>query len=790
MVTRNRILVIVLCLPLLLVAAGCGSNQERAASYVARGNRYMQSGDAMRAILEYKNALQLNPRSSAALLAMGKAYVAEKQYLEAYRSLNAALELSPKLDPARLEIAKILSGGQPKLALEQISKLRKPESFEPQVSIVKASALIALKNYKQAADVLQKTRGADTSAEAQKLLAICLEQTGDYKAMLEAADKSASLAPKSSFPYLFKAKFDADHGDKAGAVKELDQMVKADPKDSARLMRAKAFEELRMLPEAREAYEKLPNSVEMQKQRAGFYLRQGEKDKVQEILESILAKDPTDVQTTLALVEILQSKGDSSGSLKRIDEALGHDIKSDLKDRLLLTKASIIADKGDRDKAAAICLDVLRENQGDYNAHLLLGRLLLNEGKYEEAQIHLQQAATGMPKNVDACILLAHSQLLNKNEAMAANTLLGGVKQNPKNDRLRMEYFRFLLSKKNLADAVALMNKGLEIEPANPVFLEARGSLLASQTQYSKAEADFGQMIKLAPDSSAGYIEMGRLMLTQSKPDKAIGWLKQALSAKKGWEMAIPILAAACDKAGQDKSCMDLIVSETAKRPTASGFLQIGRVYAMHKDLADAQKAFSKASQLAPDSILPLKAMAVVLTMQGKIDSAIAQEEKMYRIDPSESNALNLAMLYEQRGRTADASHLLDALLHKSGNSPAVMNDLAYFYAQYSADPKVLKKAAKLATEALAGQPQNAVFLDTAAWVAYRQGDLGAAWSRIRSALLLKPDDGSMNLHAAQIAQKQGNLQEAKTYLKKALKESLDSISRKTALDLEKQLKG
>ena len=76
----------------------------------------------------------------------------------------------------------------------------------------------------------------------------------------------------------------------------------------------------------------------------------------------------------------------------------------------------------------------------------------------------------------------------------------------------------------------------------------------------------------------------------------------------------------------------------------------------------------------------------------------------MYRLDSSPSNALSLAMLYELKGRVEDAARLLDGLLRKSGGSPAVINDLAYLYAQYSTDPKVLEKAAKLAAGALAGQ--------------------------------------------------------------------------------------
>ena len=40
--------------------------------------------------------------------------------------------------------------------------------------------------------------------------------------------------------------------------------------------------------------------------------------------------------------------------------------------------------------------------------------------------------------------------------------------------------------------------------------------------------------------------------------------------------------------------------------------------------------------------------------------------EKLYHINSSPSNALSLAMLYEQKGRVDDASRLLDELLGKS----------------------------------------------------------------------------------------------------------------------------
>ena len=105
---------------------------------------------------------------------------------------------------------------------------------------------------------------------------------------------------------------------------------------------------------------------------------------------------------------------------------------------------------------------MLEKDQGDYDAHLLLGKLLLNGGQYEEAEIHLQQVVTALPKDSGARILLAMSQFLVKKDAMAADTLNSGVKANPEDKELRLAYFRLLLAKGHVNLASEVMSEGLK----------------------------------------------------------------------------------------------------------------------------------------------------------------------------------------------------------------------------------------------------------------------------------------------------------------------------------------
>lgn len=356
---RTRILTILLCIPVLFYIAGCSSKEEKSARFVARGDKLIESGDPVRAILQYKNALQLNPKSATAVLALGKAFLIQKEYLQAYRALNAALELDPGLDEARLEVAALLSGGQPAMALEQLSKIGKPETFEPRIYIVEATAHIALKQYEQAIGALRKVKDAEANAEVQRLFAVSFLAVGDFKAMEEAAVKACRIEPKAPFSYLFLAKFASDHGDRERVVKELDAMVSANGDNSAVLLRAKAFEQMKMLEDAEHAYEKLPDEPEMLKAKAGFYHRQGKDEKAQNVLELLLVKEPADVDATLGLTEIFQARGDSAGALGRLESTLKLDaVKPADKEKLLLAKASIMADRGEKKrplKSAMVC---------------------------------------------------------------------------------------------------------------------------------------------------------------------------------------------------------------------------------------------------------------------------------------------------------------------------------------------------------------------------------------------------------------------------------------------------
>ncbi len=181
-----------------------------------------------------------------------------------------------------------------------------------------------------------------------------------------------------------------------------------------------------------------------------------------------------------------------------------------------------------------------------------------------------------------------------------------------------------------------------------------------------------------------------------------------------------------------------------------------GRLLQATGDLPDAEKAFLKAVELAPQWPDAHAGLAGAYVQQGKLNEAIAKFEESYRRQPSLPIRMQLAMLYDLGGRYDDAIRVYQELLKEANQSPAILNNLAYLYAEHASDRNMLAEGSKLMVQALAQEPENPNLLDTSAWLAYRQGDLDGAWRYVQDAQARSPQSAVHHLHAAEILHARG----------------------------------
>lgn len=786
---QAAIVIRLLLVTLLIFAAGCTSKQEKIQNFISKGDSLMEKGDPVRAALEYRNALQLDPKNGKAALKLSRAYLAQKEFRKAYSALAMALDSDPGLDEARVEKAALLvMARQADEALKELDQIKDPDKFPNRIAALKANALIIQGKHKEALEVLKQAPEKDR--QIYSLLAVCLKEMGRYDEMRQAVEKWKQLDPKSPAPYLFMAKFAAEKGDKEEAARQLSLMTGKNPADTRlKLLQARLLEGLGMKEKAAEIYEKLPDESATLKAKANFYIRIGRLSDAEKALRKAISLDEKDVDSAVKLAGLLALTNRSAEALKILDEMEGQDLGKEDREKVLTAKAEILANEGRLDEAQELCEQILEKNQGAHRAHLLLGKILLAKRQFDSAEVHLNQAAAAEPENEEAQLLLANCQLLNKKQATAGDTLKSALKRNPSSQKLRMALVKYYFIRGERDKGLEVLEKGLELDPKNPLFLKSAGEVAVSLKRYDQAEKFFQRLISSLPDKPIGFLEMGRLMLVQNRHDEAIKWFQKAYQLENGWQVAVPAMIDAYVRKKDVDSALALVRKEVEKRPkSAQMHYFLAKVLELKQDRKGAEKAYKKAIELAPRWTEPYRGLALVYLRQGRIDEAVREMEGLYSKTKSLGTGLNLAILYEYSGQYEKAAQVYKSLMERFGKQPIVCNNLAYIYAEYSNDPKELEEAGRLVSEALLKAPENPSFLDTAGWLEYKLGNLDAAWTHLQKAVQSAPENGVILLHCAVLAHEKGLNDLALEYLDRAAQQRLDPRTRQKALELKERL--
>ena len=86
---------------------GCSQSPEvKKQKAVALGEKYLKDGKTNEAIIEFRNALQIDQNFVPALQGLGRAYAAKSWYGDAFRELERAQQLSPDSLPLAADLGR------------------------------------------------------------------------------------------------------------------------------------------------------------------------------------------------------------------------------------------------------------------------------------------------------------------------------------------------------------------------------------------------------------------------------------------------------------------------------------------------------------------------------------------------------------------------------------------------------------------------------------------------------------------------------------------------------------
>ncbi|MCE5336011.1 MAG: tetratricopeptide repeat protein [Desulfobacteraceae bacterium] len=785
-----KLMVSGILLAIFCTVSGCGSKEEKIAAFIAKGDHLCQSGDPIRAVLEYKNALQLDVRNVPATLALARAYFVQKDFPKAYSAFSSALALAPGCDAARLELASLqVMAGEYEAALEKIGEISSPDANRAAKSLTEARALIGLGRHPEAISVLTGLEGGESGKDGQVLLALAYDATGNAEGLKNAVLRWRSHDPRDPNSYLLLARHYAAGHEEEKAKAQLREMVDSIPDDPVcPILRAQELEDMGYMGEAANAFESLADDDAALVARAGFWARRNNLVKARGFLEELVKRNPKDVEMIHRLAVNLMETGDYAEAAGFVDGALGQDLSRPERERVLLTKALMQARTGNLEGARKICEAILNENQGNFDAHLLMGKLWLKLRDPSRAEIHLSQVVTARPGDEEAQLYLSRSRLLKQSDVSAVETLKTALKVNPSSRKIRMELLRHLIARNEIDQALKVLDRGIESDAGNVFLINIRAELETSEKNWKAAEQDYRRIVSLRPNNPLGYVGLARLMFAQAKNEEALRLAGRAIDLEGGMQMALPLVLHFYLSGNDAPSAIRMAQDMVGKHPDSSlAYFFLGQAYLAAEDLEKAENAFRKAAQLSPDWLEPYRFISAIFLNRGDLEDAILRAEKLQQSDPSISNLIQLTFFYEDSKRRGDAIKAYAALLDRGLKGPELYNNLAFLLAEQSNEAAGFKKASELIDHALQQQPENPFFLDTAAWIAYKQEDYGTAWIYIQESAN-RQQHALHNLHAALILKARGDKSLALKYVDRALQGRLDTDSQRKALTLQEEL--
>ena len=735
------------CVAAMMVAVGalsaCRKDPAVAlAQHMKRGDDLATQGKRGEAILEYRLAVQANPRSGEARLKLADAYLKNKDTQNAFGEYVRAADLMPENTDAQLKAGQILlMAGQFEDAKTRADKILASHPDHVEAQILRGNALAGLKDMDGAiAEVenairsdpsrsltysslgtLQLAKGDQIQAEAAfkkavsanpksvpALLALAnLYWATNRKAEAEkAVQASLALEPKNELSNRALAILYIGSGRSAEAEGPLKVIAEVVPGPEGRLALADYYTAAQRMSEAKAVLEKLaqePDGATPAKLRLAYLgMAGGNRTEARRLVDEILAKEPKRGDALIAKAQLQMADGKLTDAVATSRSAVAAAPGSTQAHFVLGT---LLSATGHDDEAMDAQKEALRVNPRFAPAATELARLSIIAGKYSEAVQLAQSAIEAAPGYPKAHLMLARAQMANGNPSGAEVPLKLLSANFPKEPVVQAEVGRLLLTKGDRAGARATFERVLATDPLQVSALEGLTQLDVEQKKIGPAHARIDAAAAAGPKNPGLQVVAARAYVMLGDNNAAERSLKLALATDPNKLDAYDLLA---------------------------------RLYVSEHKLPEATVEFGKQAELRPKDVSAQTAVAILLELQHKPDEAKARYEKALAVDSHAAVAANnLAQLYADRNENLDTALQL-AQTAKAGlpKSPEVDDTLGWVYYK--------KGLSTLAIEALkqsaAADPQNASYLYHLG-LAYKQnGDRFLARQTLEKALKLQPD--------------------------------------------------
>ena len=515
---------------------------------------------------------------------------------------------------------------------------------------------------------------------------------------------------------------------------------------------AAAFEMLRRCLDIR------PDASETYYYLAHYYLRMKDNDKALAAFKKASQLEPDNVNYLETLAQMyLQSQ----------------DLKSATETFEQLSKA-----EPDREDILGMLVELYSNDESQYpKAIATLGRM---------------EQLDGMSERISYAKAEFYQKMGNGKAAIAEMKKLAD--QYPNDLNYRSAYADMLLMNNNEKKAIEIYRGILREEPANSKVLFSMRTYFKGQGNMVAADS---MTVNILTASNANTDEKIYLLRQEvmdnensgSDSTKIIRLFERTINTKDSDPSIGLLYASYMELKKMPKADINRVLEDVLKKApdNAAARLQLIADAWEKKDFGRVVTLCSAARQYNPDEMAFYYYQGVALSQQDKTDEALDTFKNGISVINEQSSPDIVSDFYSimgdllhEKGEKQQAFAAYDSCLQWKPDNLMCLNNYAYYLSESGGN---LIKAEEMSYKTIKAEPQNATYLDTYAWILFRQERYAEAKIYINQTLQCDSDSSAVIVeHAGDIYAKCGDIDKAVELWTAALKKSPDNelLARKT----------
>jgi tetratricopeptide (TPR) repeat protein len=761
---------------LAVLVTGCGGAKSRLASHMKRGEDYYQNGDFAKAGVEFRNAMQIDPKDAHARVMAAQTAERLGQLRNAYGLLQSVVEAHPDSIEARTALGRLLiTAGDADAGLQAIKPALEKQPNDATLLALRAAGEATLQDKVRARADADRALAIDPRSEdAIDLRAGLYRQDGDMPAAIKLVSDAAAAQPAvPGFHQILVNLYEAANQPTL-AEDQLRALVKLKPDQlgyraqlSVFLSRSKRLDEAQKVLD--DAVRALPANDEAKLLRVEFLVEQRSHDVGEQALRQYVAADPDDYALRLALGGLLLRLGEADKAMV-VYQDIVRSSGTEANGLLARNRLAAIAVQQKRETdAQRYIAQVLTVSPRDNDALAMRGQLALEHEDTTGAIADFRAVLRDQPRNVAINRLLAQALVTHGDIALAEEPLRTAVEAAPSDSSVRVALAQLLLQLQHSNQAIEVLQDGIKAQPADDALNGELVRIFASQKNFTSAAKVADDYQLAAPNDAGPYLLTGLVARADNRLDDAQALFEKALSIQpKGYDVLAELVHLQAQRGQEARavSRLQALMAAEPKEPLIPNLL--GEVYLQQKQYPAAQQILAVAIADKPQWWTPYRNLALAKIGAGDTPGAIAAYQNGLKVAPTESVMLSdLGALYVRMGKVDDALKLYDTWVADQPKSQLAANNLAMLLVTFRSDKASLDRAQALTAGFAAASSGD--LLDTAGWVQFKRGDYGQALPVLQRAVELLPQSNEAHYHLGMAELHSGQTDRARSDLQVAL---------------------